>query len=200
MTKVFTERNYSMKDINDLKQEKTLPAILESLLFIAVSPVSITQLSSALEESEKKITDALNALDGYYSESRGLKLQWHGKKVQLTSSPDFSRIIEDFLGVEVTTTLSQASLEALAIIAYKQPITRPEIDEIRGVNSDGVVRNLLSKGLIEENGRVEGVGRPILYVTTSDFLNYFGLASLDELPTFEVLPTDEKDTKPILKD
>jgi segregation and condensation protein B len=91
-------------------------------------------------------------------------------------------------------------LEALAIIAYKQPITRPEIDEIRGVNSDGVVRNLLSKGLIEENGRVEGVGRPILYVTTSDFLNYFGLASLDELPTFEVLPTDEKDTKPILKD
>jgi segregation and condensation protein B len=200
MTKVFTERNYSMKDINDLKQEKTLPAILESLLFIAVSPVSITQLSSALEESEKKITDALNALDRYYSESRGLKLQWHGKKVQLTSSPDFSRIIEDFLGVEVTTTLSQASLEALAIIAYKQAITRPEIDEIRGVNSDGVVRNLLSKGLIEENGRVEGVGRPILYVTTSDFLNYFGLASLDELPTFEVLPTDEKDTKPILKD
>jgi segregation and condensation protein B len=200
MTKVFTERNYSMKDINDLKQEKTLPAILEALLFIAVSPISITQLSSALEESEKKITDALNALDGYYSESRGLKLQWHGKKVQLTSSPDFSRIIEDFLGVEVTTTLSQASLEALAIIAYKQPITRPEIDEIRGVNSDGVVRNLLSKGLIEENGRVEGVGRPILYVTTSDFLNYFGLASLDELPTFEVLPTDEKDTKPILKD
>jgi segregation and condensation protein B len=200
MTKVFTERNYSMKDINDLKQEKTLPAILEALLFIAVSPVSITQLSSALGESEKKITDALNALDGYYSESRGLKLQWHGKKVQLTSSPDFSRIIEDFLGVEVTTTLSQASLEALAIIAYKQPITRPEIDEIRGVNSDGVVRNLLSKGLIEENGRVEGVGRPILYVTTSDFLNYFGLASLDELPTFEVLPTDEKDTKPILKD
>jgi segregation and condensation protein B len=200
MTKVFTERNYSMKDINDLKQEKTLPAILEALLFIAVSPVSITQLSSALGESEKKITDALNALDRYYSESRGLKLQWHGKKVQLTSSPDFSRIIEDFLGVEVTTTLSQASLEALAIIAYKQPITRPEIDEIRGVNSDGVVRNLLSKGLIEENGRVEGVGRPILYVTTSDFLNYFGLASLDDLPTIEVLPTDEKDTKPILKD
>jgi segregation and condensation protein B len=200
MTKVFTERNYSMKDIHDLKQEKTLPAILEALLFIAVSPISITQLSSALEESEKKITDALNALDSYYSESRGLKLQWHGKKVQLTSSPDFSRIIEDFLGVEVTTTLSQASLEALAIIAYKQPITRPEIDEIRGVNCDGVVRNLLSKGLIEENGRVEGVGRPILYVTTSDFLNYFGLASLDDLPTIEVLPTDEKDTKPILKD
>ena len=93
-----------------------------------------------------------------------------------------------------------ASLEALAIIAYKQPVTRPEIDEIRGVNSDGVVRNLLSKGLIEENGRVEGVGRPILYGTTSDFLNYFGLSSIDDLPIFEVLPTDENNAKPILKD
>lgn len=200
MTEVFTERNYSMKDINDLKQEKTLPAILEALLFIAVSPVSITQLASALGESEKKVTGALDELDSYYSESRGLELQWHGKKVQLTSSPEFSKIIEDFLEVEVTTTLSQASLEALAIIAYKQSITRPEIDEIRGVNSDGVVRNLLSKGLIEENGRVEGAGRPILYVTTSDFLNYFGLSSLDDLPTFEVQSTDENSAKPILKD
>ncbi len=200
MTQVFTERNYSMKDINDLKQEKTLPAILEALLFIAVSPVSVPQLASSLGESEKKVIDALNDLDNYYSESRGLKLQWHGKRVQLISSPDFSKIIEEFLGVEVTTTLSQASLEALAIIAYKQPITRPEIDEIRGVNSDGVVRNLLSKGLIEETGRVEGAGRPIIYGTTSDFLNYFGLSSIDELPTFDVLPVNENNTKAILKD
>jgi segregation and condensation protein B len=200
MTQVFTERNYSMKDIKDLKREKTLPAILEALLFIAVTPVSISQLSSSLDESEKKIKEALEELDKYFTESRGLKLQWHGKKVQLTSSPEFSKIIEDFLGVEVTTTLSQASLEALAIIAYKQPVTRPEIDEIRGVNSDGVVRNLLSKGLIEENGRVEGAGRPILYGTTSDFLNYFGLSSIEELPSFDVLPTNDAKVKPILKD
>jgi segregation and condensation protein B len=200
MTKVFTERNYSMKEINDLKQEKTLPAILEALLFIAVSPVSITQLASSLGESERKITNALNELEHYYSETRGLRLQWHGKRVQLTSSPEFSKIIETFLGVEVTTTLSQASLEALAIIAYKQPITRPEIDEIRGVNSDGVVRNLLNKGLIEENGRVEGAGRPILYGTTSDFLNYFGLSSIEEMPTIDVQPTEENNSKALLKD
>jgi len=200
MAKDFTERNYSMKDINDLKQEKTLPAILEALLFIAVSPVSITQLATSLGVSEKRITDALNDLEKYYVDSRGLRLQWHGKKVQLTSSPEFSKIIENFLGVEVTTTLSQASLEALAIIAYKQPVTRPEIDEIRGVNSDGVVRNLLSKGLIEENGRVEGAGRPILYGTTSDFLNYFGLKSIDELPTFDVTGANEVNNKSILKD
>ncbi len=189
-----------MKDINELKQEKSLPAILEALLFTAVSPVSISQLATTLDESEKKINQALNELDKYYTDTRGLRLQWHGKRVQLTSSPEFSPIIENFLGVEVTTTLSQASLEALAIIAYKQPVTRPEIDEIRGVNSDGVVRNLLSKGLIEENGRVEGAGRPILYGTTSDFLNYFGLTSLDELPTFDVLPNGESEVKPILKD
>jgi len=189
-----------MKEINELKQEKTLPAILEALLFIAVSPVSITQLASSLGESERKITNALNELEHYYSETRGLRLQWHGKRVQLTSSPEFSKIIETFLGVEVTTTLSQASLEALAIIAYKQPITRPEIDEIRGVNSDGVVRNLLNKGLIEENGRVEGAGRPILYETTSDFLNYFGLSSIEEMPTFDVQPTEEINSKALLKD
>lgn len=200
MIKVFTERNYSMKEINDLKQEKTLPAILEALLFIAVSPVSITQLASSLEESERKVINALNELEQYYLENRGLRLQWHGKRVQLTSSPEFSKIIETFLGVEVTTTLSQASLEALAIIAYKQPITRPEIDEIRGVNSDGVVRNLLNKGLIEENGRVEGAGRPILYGTTSDFLNFFGLSSIEEMPTFDVHPTEEINSKALLKD
>ena len=189
-----------MKNINDIKQEKPLPVILEALLFTAVSPVSIPQLASAIGESENKIKTALDELDKYYLETRGLELQWHNKKVQLTSSPEFSKIIEGFLGVEVTTTLSQASLEALAIIAYKQPITRPGIDEIRGVNSDGVVRNLLSKGLIEENGRVEGAGRPILYGTTSDFLNYFGLSSLNDLPPFEVMPTNEGSSTPILKD
>lgn len=189
-----------MKDINTLKQEKTLPAILEALLFVAVAPVAVTQISNALGESEKVINDALQELEKYYSGSRGLKLQWHGKKVQLTSSPEFSKIIEDFLGIEVTSTLSQASLEALAIIVYKQPVTRPAIDEIRGVNSDGVIRNLLSKGLIEEVGRVEGAGRPILYGTTSDFLGYFGLASLDDLPPFDMLSLGDNASQLILKD
>jgi segregation and condensation protein B len=127
-------------------------------------------------------------------------LQWHGNRVQLVTSSEVSPIIEKFLGIEVTTTLTQASLEALAIIAYRQPITRPQIDEIRGVNSDGVVRNLLSKGLIEEVGRDEGVGRAILYGTTSDFLSYFGISSLNELPAFEVLPAAESEGPQILKD
>ena len=92
------------------------------------------------------------------------------------------RAPERFLDLEATTRLSRAALETLAIIAYQQPATRPEIDAIRGVNSDGVMKNLLSKGLIEEIGRTEGPGRPILYVTTPDFLQHFGLRSLDDLP------------------
>jgi segregation and condensation protein B len=200
MTNVFMGTDYSMMDIKALKHEKTLPAILEALLFTAVSPVSISQFATALGESEKVIKESLQSLDNYYKETRGLRLQWHGNKVQLTSSPEFAKIIEDFLGIEVTSTLSQASLEALAIVAYKQPITRPDIDEIRGVNSDGVVRNLLNKGLIEEKGRVEGVGRPILYGTTYDFLNYFGLSSIEEMPPIEIEPSNGNDAKPLLKD
>jgi segregation and condensation protein B len=93
--------------------------------------------------------------------------------------------VEKFLGLEATARLSRAALEALAIIAYRQPITRPGVDSIRGVNSDGVMKSLLSKGLVQEIGRSDGPGRPILYGTTSEFLQHFGLASLAELPPFE---------------
>ena len=188
-----------MSSIVENVLEKPLSAKIEALLFTSASPVTINQLSNALEKSEKEIQTALEELASY-STSRYLALQWHGKRVQLVTSSEVSNIIENFLGIEVTSTLSQASLEALAIIAYRQPITRPQIDEIRGVNSDGVVRNLLSKGLIEEVGRDEGVGRAILYGTTSDFLSYFGIASLDELPAFEILPAAETEGPQILKD
>ena len=189
-----------MKDLDEIKNELSLPAIIETLLFISTSPVSIPQLSKGLNESEKNIKAALEELGKYYDESRGLVLQWNKSKVQLTSAPFMGEIIENFLGIEVKTSLSQASLEAIAIIAYKQPITRPEIDEIRGVNSDGVVRNLLSKGLIEEVGRREGVGRPVLYGTTTDFLSYFGLASIENLPAFDILPQNGSNGQAILKD
>jgi len=111
-----------------------------------------------------------------------------------------SKVLEDFLGIEVETKLTRAALETLAIIAYRQPISRPMIEDIRGVNSDGVVRNLLSKGLIEEVGRFDGPGRAILYGTSSDFLNYFGLQSIEELPAFDTLPIDDQADKKILKE
>jgi len=189
-----------MKELLEIKDKYPLSAMIEVLLFVAVMPISVSQLATALNESVKTIELALDELDDHYRKTRGLRLQWKGKRVQMVSSPDLSKIIEEFLGIKTTTKLSQASLETMAIIAYKQPVTRPMIEEVRGVNSDGVVRNLLSKGLIEEIGRAEGIGRPILYGTTTEFLNHFGLTSIEELPPFEVLTEiSSKETK-ILKD
>lgn len=158
-----------------------LIAQVEALLFVAPEPVSPYQLSTILEENQRLIQSCLEELEEQYQE-RGVRLQWHDGKVQLTTAPESADIIEHFLNLEATTTLSRAALETLAIIAYQQPVTRPQIDTIRGVNSDGVIRGLLSKGLIDDAGRAEGPGRPILYGTTTDFLKYFGLSSLDELP------------------
>jgi segregation and condensation protein B len=179
-------------------------AKIESLLFVSSGLVSINQLAKALELSEREIEAELNHLEKFYKENfRGLRLMRLKNKVQLVTAPELSETIEVFLGLETTTTLSQAALEALAIIAYKQPVTRPEVDVIRGVNSDGVLRTLLSKGLIEELGRAETPGRPIYYGTSAEFLQYFGLETLDGLPfiDFNALEDDNMDNgeKEVLK-
>jgi segregation and condensation protein B len=116
--------------------------------------------------------------------------------VQLTTAPEIANQVEAFLGLEATAHLSRAALEALAIIAYQQPVTRPQIDSIRGVNSDGVMKSLLAKGLLQEVGRAEGPGRPILYGTTPEFLQHFGLGSLGELPPL-ILPEPEEGNKDV---
>jgi len=156
--------------------------LLESLLFVTSGPVSPSRLAAALELSPEVVLKLLRELESDYL-SRGLRLQWSGdNKVQLTTAPEAATTIERFLGLELTTRLSAAALEVLAIIAYFQPTTRPQIDQIRGVNSDGALRSLLSKGLIEEIGRLEKPGRPIIYGTTADFLQSFGLNALAEMP------------------
>jgi segregation and condensation protein B len=114
----------------------------------------------------------------------------------LTTAPEMADLIETFLGLEATTHLSRAALETLAIISYRQPVTRPQVDAIRGVNSDGVMKSLLGKGLLQEVGRTDGPGRPILYGTTPEFLQHFGLSSLSELPPLalpEVTSDENKD-------
>jgi segregation and condensation protein B len=170
-------------DFRQTGKNKNLPLLaqVEALLFVAPEPVSPYQLSTILDETQRAVQTCLEELEEQYRE-RGIRLQWHDGKVQLTSAPESAEIIELFLNLEATTTLSRAALETMAIIAYQQPVTRPQIDTIRGVNSDGVIRGLLSKGLIDDVGRAEGPGRPILYGTTSDFLKYFGLSSLGDLP------------------
>ena len=162
-----------------------LDACLEALLFVASGPVSVQQLAQALDRKPEEIELGLKDLALGYSEQGGLSLQRHSGKIQLTTAPNLAAVVSKFLGLEATARLSRAALEALAIIAYRQPITRPGIDAIRGVSSDGVLKSLLNKGLIQEAGRTDGPGRPILFETTADFLQHFGLSTIEDLPPFE---------------
>ena len=179
---------------------------LEALLFAAPGLSSVDQLSQALNVSKNEVEKSLEALSNHLSAFHGLRLQKIKNQYQLISAPEHAEKIEKFLGLEITSRLTQASLEVLAIVAYKQPTTRPEIDSIRGVNSDGVVKSLLSKGLIEELGRSEAIGRPILYGVTNEFFQHFGLESLDQLPAvdleglFTTKPSAETEETRLLKD
>jgi segregation and condensation protein B len=175
------------KNLTEIATEDDLTAALEALLFVASGPVSPTQLSEVLGISSGEVNNGLKLLDMKLKTQQGLNLQWHKNRVQLTTSAQYGKLIEEFLGLEASSRLSRAALETLSIISYKQPTTRPHLDAIRGVNSDGVIRSLLSKGLIEEVGRAEGPGRPIMYGTTPDFLQHFGINTLDDLPELEPL-------------
>jgi segregation and condensation protein B len=166
-------------------RELSISAQIEALLFVAIEPVSIGQIAEALNSTAKQVERALQELSDSLV-ARGLRVQQHAGQVQLTTAPETAELIERFLGLESTSHLSRAALETLAIIAYQQPVTRPQVDSIRGVNSDGVMKSLLGKGLIQESGRAEGPGRPILYSTTTDFLQHFGFSSLAELPALQL--------------
>ncbi len=183
-----------MSSLLESPPELSLLARLEALLFAAPGPVTAQQLAAALDVPTR---EAKKALEAYAAtlEGRGIRLQRHRGRVQLTTAPEAAPWVERLLGLEATTRLSRAALETLAIVAYRQPVTRPQINAIRGVNSDGVMKSLLSKGLIEEMGRAEGPGRPILYGTTADFLAHFGLNSLDDLPPLD-LEEPQTDAEP----
>ena len=165
---------------------------LEAMLFVAAEPVSTAQLAAALDIAPSVVERGLNELDTALA-NRGLRLQRNAGRFQLTTAPQLAELVERFLGLEVTTHLSRAALETLAIIAYQQPVTRPQIDSIRGVNSDSMMKSLLHKGLILESGRADGPGRPILYSTTPEFLQHFGLSSILEMPSL-AKPEEEVET------
>lgn len=166
---------------SDQKLPLDIPAALEALLFVSAEPVGPAQLAAALGISSSDVEEGLTQLESELNQ-RGLRLQKHNGRLQLTSAPEMAELVDRFLGLEATSHLSRAALETLAIAAYQQPVTRPQIEMVRGVSSDGVMKSLLGKGLIQEVGRAEGPGRPILYGTTTDFLQHFGLNSLAELP------------------
>ena len=158
---------------------------LESLLFVAAEPADITQLAGALDVSADEVESALGEL-AERGKWRGIRVQRRGQRVQFASAPEAAPYVEKFLGLTATTRLSQAALETLAIIAYRQPITRPEIEVLRGVDCDGVLRTLTARQLITEVGRLDTVGHPIRYGTTFEFLRYFGLERLEQMPSLQL--------------
>lgn len=158
-----------------------LKTLVESLLFVADGPVSLGKIERTLAVERPQLEEALEALAGDYA-TRGIRLQRLDGRVQLTTAPEAAPYVESFLGLEAETRLSPAAMETLAIIAYRQPITRAGLEAIRGVNCDRVVASLLARGLICEVGRAETAGRPVLFGTTFAFLEYFGLSGLADLP------------------
>ncbi|MDF1997011.1 SMC-Scp complex subunit ScpB [Peribacillus frigoritolerans] len=158
--------------------------ILEALLFAAGDEgLSVKQIASVLEITEYQATDIVESLkEEYVSDVRGIQVIEIAGVYQMTTKKEHSDYLKRLVETSSTQGLSQAALETLAIIAYKQPITRAEIDEIRGVKTERPIHTLVTKVLIKEVGRAEGSGRAYLYGTTKEFLDYFGLNSIDELP------------------
>ncbi|HHV65816.1 MAG TPA: SMC-Scp complex subunit ScpB [Peptococcaceae bacterium] len=160
-------------------------AALEALLFVAKEPLSISKMAEILELSSEDILELLQILqERYAATDSGLILVEVENSYRLATKPEMARYIET-LYKQPASALSNAALEVLSIVAYKQPITRGEIDFIRGVQSDRALATLVEKGLVREVGRKDGPGRPILYGTTEAFLVHFGLNSLADLPDLE---------------
>lgn len=160
--------------------DSELLAAIEALLMVADGPVHPADIAQAIDVDLSEIMSAIDDLDD--RRGRGWIVQRHGELVQLTTAPRFAEYVRRFLGIERQTRLSSAALETLAIAAYRQPVTRPEIEAVRGVDCTGVLATLLQRNLIEVVGRAESAGNPILYGTTPEFLMHFGLSSLDDLP------------------
>ena len=164
-----------------------MKAIIEGLLFLVGDEgLTIEDISNIIEKSTEEVENILKELIAdYEDDSRGIQIEYLGNHYKLTTKPIHKEYYQKLAVTEENSELSQSALETLAIIAYNAPITRIDIDNIRGVNSTYVIRKLLLKGLIEEVGKSDAPGRPKLYNITQDFLDYFGLGSINELPAIE---------------
>lgn len=173
--------------------EKKQIGVIECLLYVAGDEgLTISELMKGLEQEEEVVLQALNELmNRYEKEEYGFMIQKAMDRYYLTTKREYSPYIQTLIATNKMQSLSQAALETLAIIAYKQPITRVEIEEIRGVKSDKAIQSLVGKALVAEVGRKEGTGRPILYGTTEEFLRVFGLTTLKELPILPDLTEQE---------
>ena len=182
----MSEEEKSLKapeEPEDSAQEGSLKGKIEAILFVAGEPVGIRDLAKALRTEEKKIRQELDSLrDEYDFEQRGFLIKRFGDKVQLATRPLYAGDVVRMLQPAQKQSLSQAAMETLAVVAYRQPVTRAEIEQVRGVKCDYSLQSLMNKGLIREMGRKDTIGRPILFGTTDEFLSHFGLETLEGLP------------------
>lgn len=173
--------------MSETRSRPTLAAILESLLFVAPEPVTVLALARVVDRPAPVVRFALEELDSSLEQGqRGLRLLSVANKVSLVTMPEAGEAIDRFVALARRSRLSQPATETAAIIAYNQPVTRGQIEAIRGVDSAHVLRTLLARELIEIRGRKETVGNPILYGVTEQFLLYFGMTSLDDLPELDL--------------
>jgi len=175
-----------------------LEAVIEGLLFVVGEDgLTLEQLSEATDKKIDEVKEALTNLRvEYEKENRGIRIHFLGDRFKLTTKKEHKEYFQKLIEIPGTNTLSQAALETLAIIAYNQPITRGQVDEIRGISSSQMIRKLVAKNFLKEVGRSNLPGRPILYKTTSEFLDYFGLATVEDLPkiTDTTLEVEQSDT------
>lgn len=158
-------------------------AAIESLLFVSGRPLEYAELRKLLDIDETRLVGGLHMLaDNLESQGRGVRLQQLGGYAQLVTAPENAHYVAALLGLPLTAKLTTATMETLAVIAYRQPVTRAQIESVRGVNSDRALLNLIQHGLVAEVGRAQTVGRPALFSTTSEFLQQFGLTRLEQLP------------------
>ena len=169
-----------------------MEGIIEGLLYVQGDlGLTINQIEDILEIPEEEAKSLVLNLKNYYEENnRGLRINYLGNTIKLTTKEEHQKYYQKLLESPSFNNLSESALEVLAIIAYNEPITRGDLEKLRGVDSTYVLRRLLAKGLIKECGKSDLPGRPILYKTTDDFLDYFGLASIKDLPNIELLEED----------
>jgi segregation and condensation protein B len=180
----------------ELFGEEWVRTYIEGILFISESPVKTAAISESLDVPEGKIKQVLRMLEQeYIDQNRGFVLKKISGGYRLYSNPALNEVLQRFVKTNIRTHLSQAALETLAIIAYRQPITRTQIAEIRGVRTDSVVLTLLDKGLLKEAGKLKEPGNPILYRTSDRFLELLGLNNLKDLPPLKEFNEDEQTTE-----
>jgi segregation and condensation protein B len=182
----MNSNSFNQTEIKEAFNREIYYSIIESLLFASGEAMKLKDIAVIIEQDIEYTKEVLKDMHMHYeAESRGIKLIRINDEYQLVTKPQNSDYIQKLLKTNIRQSLSQASLETLAIVAYKQPITRVDIDEIRGVKSESAIAKLVERGLIKESGRLDVPGRPILFVTTDNFLKQFNLYNLEELPSLE---------------